>query len=592
MLDTECSEPDSSWERFTNEDRLAVHKQKHQFALTLNTSTKEINKILFVDQTPTPTKFLKNCDEIGLFQELKGNPFDESFKKAIDYEPAVSENAPLPGPMSSVDTPVLPKMLMPLDNGLPSAATSRKIRQSKLTLPSTEDDEGTATSGADREEEEEVVRVVSDTEEVSHVTTAGGSGREVSVTSTAKITTPSTLQSVSPKTRGANKLSQQSIDVDLSMDSEYNSEEEDIDQAHSVGFPIHNVATQKSPMPSAVTSSNVPARRSSGSGPTPVAAGGTGQVSMPSVVEAMSVDQSQQQVVLGQQPLGVINSSMSAALGTQVTTMQVLLQLPGGHTIPVQIPAAIGSPTAQVPSVIPATTVTTATKPPTTPKSTVTAAATSTSSLTKQKLKQALTQNVAQANMRTMSEAVDRVTCQASPAPSVSSSLSSPGSVAQSPMFPEVHTTFISKRSRSASSDESPDEKRRKFLERNRAAAARCRNKRKTYIGELEKKAEDLMSTNVTLQAECSQLRGEVAHLKSLLLAHKDCPVTLQQGLSYKLDSDGNPVLKTEMTPASQAGNPQTQTASSSRSSIAPAISKSYISPVITSVVKPKSEKK
>lgn len=37
------------------------------------------------DQTPTPTKFLKNCEDIGLFNELK-NPFEEAFKKAMDTE--------------------------------------------------------------------------------------------------------------------------------------------------------------------------------------------------------------------------------------------------------------------------------------------------------------------------------------------------------------------------------------------------------------------------------------------------------------------------------------------------------------------------
>lgn len=36
------------------------------------------------DQTPTPTKFLRNCEEIGLFHELSKNPFEEAFKKAAD----------------------------------------------------------------------------------------------------------------------------------------------------------------------------------------------------------------------------------------------------------------------------------------------------------------------------------------------------------------------------------------------------------------------------------------------------------------------------------------------------------------------------
>uniref|UniRef100_A0A8C2AJE7 Activating transcription factor 2 n=1 Tax=Cyprinus carpio TaxID=7962 RepID=A0A8C2AJE7_CYPCA len=74
-----------------------------------------------------------------------------------------------------------------------------------------------------------------------------------------------------------------------------------------------------------------------------------------------------------------------------------------------------------------------------------------------------------------------------------------------------------------------PDEKRRKFLERNRAAASRCRQKRKVWVQNLEKKAEDLSSMNGQLQNEVTLLRSEVAQLKQLLLAHKDCPVTLLQ---------------------------------------------------------------
>ncbi|XP_065838632.1 cyclic AMP-dependent transcription factor ATF-2-like isoform X2 [Oscarella lobularis] len=85
------------------------------------------------------------------------------------------------------------------------------------------------------------------------------------------------------------------------------------------------------------------------------------------------------------------------------------------------------------------------------------------------------------------------------------------------------------KRSRTRSEDMDPDEKRRRFLERNRAAATRCREKRKTWITGLEKKAQDVMVQNQQLTQEISFLRNEVAQLKSLLLAHKDCPVTLQQ---------------------------------------------------------------
>ncbi|XP_061548660.1 cyclic AMP-dependent transcription factor ATF-2 isoform X2 [Phycodurus eques] len=82
---------------------------------------------------------------------------------------------------------------------------------------------------------------------------------------------------------------------------------------------------------------------------------------------------------------------------------------------------------------------------------------------------------------------------------------------------------------RRRTTSEDPDEKRRKFLERNRAAASRCRQKRKVWVQSLEKKADDLNSTNGHLQSEVTLLRSEVAQLKQLLLAHKDCPVTAMQ---------------------------------------------------------------
>lgn len=52
--------------------------------------------------------------------------------------------------------------------------------------------------------------------------------------------------------------------------------------------------------------------------------------------------------------------------------------------------------------------------------------------------------------------------------------------------------------------DEDPDERRRKFLERNRAAATRCRQKRKVWVMSLEKKAEELTQTNMQLQVQAT----------------------------------------------------------------------------------------
>jgi hypothetical protein len=41
------------------------------------------------DQTPTPTRFIRNCEEVGLFQDLQNvNPFEESFRKADEASKA------------------------------------------------------------------------------------------------------------------------------------------------------------------------------------------------------------------------------------------------------------------------------------------------------------------------------------------------------------------------------------------------------------------------------------------------------------------------------------------------------------------------
>lgn len=105
---------------------------------------------------------------------------------------------------------------------------------------------------------------------------------------------------------------------------------------------------------------------------------------------------------------------------------------------------------------------------------------------------------------------------------------------APSPAQPQVSPAQPTGGRRRRTADDDPDERRQRFLERNRAAASRCRQKRKLWVNSLEKKAEELCSLNVSLSNEVSLLRNEVAHLKQLLLAHKDCPVTtLQKKTAY-----------------------------------------------------------
>ena len=67
-----------------------------------------------------------------------------------------------------------------------------------------------------------------------------------------------------------------------------------------------------------------------------------------------------------------------------------------------------------------------------------------------------------------------------------------------------------------------------------RAAASRCRAKKKVWVDCLEKKAKEIETMNQQFQQEVLMLRSEVQQLKSILIAHKDCPLivhhTVQTG--------------------------------------------------------------
>ncbi|XP_049438787.1 cyclic AMP-dependent transcription factor ATF-7b isoform X1 [Epinephelus fuscoguttatus] len=107
---------------------------------------------------------------------------------------------------------------------------------------------------------------------------------------------------------------------------------------------------------------------------------------------------------------------------------------------------------------------------------------------------------------------------------------------------------------RRRASEMDPDERRQRFLERNRAAASRCRQKRKLWVNSLEKKADDLANMNVSLTNEVTLLRNEVAQLKQLLLAHKDCPVTIMQKKAAFLAAGGEETSRD--TPSEPIGSP------------------------------------
>jgi ATF/CREB family transcription factor len=97
------------------------------------------------------------------------------------------------------------------------------------------------------------------------------------------------------------------------------------------------------------------------------------------------------------------------------------------------------------------------------------------------------------------------------------------------------------------------EEKRKNFLERNRVAALKCRQRKKQWLANLQSKVEMFSNENDALTAQITQLREEVVNLKTLLLAHKDCPVTQQQGMHGAFMSQVVEPFNAQMNPYGMA---------------------------------------
>ncbi|KAM9487425.1 cyclic AMP-dependent transcription factor ATF-2 isoform 2-T5 [Clarias gariepinus] len=413
-----CTAPGCG-QRFTNEDHLAVHKHKHE--MTLRFGPARSDSVIIADQTPTPTRFLKNCEEVGLFNEL-ASPFEHDFKKATE-----EDIKKLPLDLSPLATPIV-------RNKIEEQAYLESHRDSPLPHPES---------------------TTNDDKDVSLQPTS---------LPTSAIVRPASLQvpNVLLASTDASVVIQQALPSPTSS----------------------SVITQ-------VPSSNRPIVPVSG-------------------------------------------------------TFPVILQLPNGQTMPVAIPATIASSSVHIPTAIPLVRpVTVVPNVPGIPGPSSPQPVQSEAKMLKAALSQQLPQvtNGDTEQSRAASQTPPPVPPLVPPpvppvVPPPPAEETRPQSLQQpatsttetpaSPAPPAQHTPSTGGRRR-RSTNEDPDEKRRKFLERNRAAASRCRQKRKVWVQSLEKKAEDLGSMNTQLQNEVTLLRNEVAQLKQLLVAHKDCPVTLMQ---------------------------------------------------------------
>ena len=74
--------------------------------------------------------------------------------------------------------------------------------------------------------------------------------------------------------------------------------------------------------------------------------------------------------------------------------------------------------------------------------------------------------------------------------------------------------------------EQAREEKRRRFLERNRVAASKCRQKKKEWMQNLEETARTAQNHSKYLQAAVIQLKDELLLLKQELLKHHGCDCT------------------------------------------------------------------
>ncbi|XP_072775748.1 cyclic AMP-dependent transcription factor ATF-7-like isoform X1 [Taeniopygia guttata] len=365
-------------QRFTNEDHLAVHKHKHE--MTLKFGPARTDSVIIADQTPTPTRFLKNCEEVGLFNELASS-FEHEFKKAAEDDEKKSPGA--------------------LDMSLPPTPDMKIKEEEPVEVDSSPPDSpAPRPRSPPRKDKESPSRPV------------------ILSTPTPTIVRPGSLP------------------------------------LHLGGYePLHPTL----PSPTSVITQAPPSNRQ---------------------------------------------------LGSPGGSLPLVVQLANGQTVPVlpgpavQMPSVISlaRPMAMVPNIpgIPG--------PPINSSGSLSPSGLPVHSEAKMRLKASL---AGSSSLNGGGLAVGSASSMVTARPEQSQALGQhpdAPSPAQPQVSPAQPTPSTGGRRRRAA-DEDPDERRQRFLERNRAAASRCRQKRKLWVSSLEKKAEELTSQNIQLSVK----RGDAA---------------------------------------------------------------------------------
>ncbi|KAG0033794.1 Alcohol O-acetyltransferase [Podila clonocystis] len=90
----------------------------------------------------------------------------------------------------------------------------------------------------------------------------------------------------------------------------------------------------------------------------------------------------------------------------------------------------------------------------------------------------------------------------------------------------------------------SPEAKRQRFLERNRKAASKCREKKRLQTLQIINDADAITAQNQELHENLAELEEEVRRLKNQILGHRDCGCDVIQKFVQSFD-DGHPSSST-----------------------------------------------
>ncbi|XP_060070984.1 cyclic AMP-dependent transcription factor ATF-2-like [Ylistrum balloti] len=561
-------------QQFTNEDHLAVHMRKHEMSLALNLqSGSTLNTLtpgrspgrspsgmgaagLFLDQTPTPTKFLRNCEEIGLFQELK-NPFEEAFKKALDTDGAVLQSgSPFPGPSSNeLNTPIphpTPKIIHGIkrekvdpddliDNDNNMALNLTKLKTIEPTSTTDEDSDVIVMSVDDQP------KITAPSVSLATGPTAGPSVSSNLLVTAAQSTTVSppktTIGVATPVIQPPQFATCMQVFLQLPSGQT---------------VPVQIPATITNPGIQTITNGGIQNTSNAG-------------VQQPVANQGLQTVTPNLQTITNPGLQNITNANVQniTNAGVQNITNQGVQIVQGSTGMPQKIPtpAVVTPSSGPSPSVSPA------------PQSVLThspvkqqpsGAGLAQSSLTKQRLKAALQQQtVPSPGSQKASSPATRViqmspdlntanqitvissTTNYAPGPSMSPMSETSVSIASDVSSPDTDMPLLK---RIKKDENNSDDRRVKFLERNRAAAARCRQKRKHWITNLERKGDELQMVNNRLMSEVNGLKSEVAQLKTLLLAHKDCSVTLQQKSQGQFPYQAFSMLEGTVASANETG--------------------------------------